>query len=67
MRDALYEKVPFRLNELKHCYGERVHLVGYSRGGTVSLYAARLAPDLIRSLTFVEGGTGIALTARDKF
>ncbi len=28
MRDALYEKVPYRLNELKHCYGEKVHLVG---------------------------------------
>jgi len=38
---------------------EPVHLVGYSRGGTVSLYAARLAPDLIRTLTFVEGGSGM--------
>jgi uracil phosphoribosyltransferase len=28
MRDALYEKVPYRLNELKHCYGPQVHLVG---------------------------------------
>src|SRR5215210_208574 len=28
MRDALYEKVPFRLNELEHRYGSQVHLVG---------------------------------------
>lgn len=28
MRDALYEKVPFRLNELEHKYGKQVHLVG---------------------------------------
>ncbi len=28
MRDALYEKVPFRLNELEHKYGPQVHLVG---------------------------------------
>jgi uracil phosphoribosyltransferase len=28
MRDALYENVPFRLSELKHHYGPRVHLVG---------------------------------------
>ena len=28
MRDALYEKVPFRLNELEHMYGSQVHLVG---------------------------------------
>ncbi len=28
MRDALYEKVPFRLNELEHRYGDQVHLVG---------------------------------------
>ena len=28
MRDSLYENVPFRLNELNHRYGARVHLVG---------------------------------------
>ncbi len=28
MRDALYENVPFHLNELKHFYGPQVHLVG---------------------------------------
>ncbi len=28
MRDALYEKVPYRLTELKHHYGANVHLVG---------------------------------------
>lgn len=28
MRDALYEKVPYRLNELEHHYGPQVHLVG---------------------------------------
>ena len=36
-----------------------VHLIGHSRGGTVSLYAARQAPDLIRTLTFAEGGLGM--------
>ena len=28
MRDAFYEKIPFRLSELPHRYGDRVHLVG---------------------------------------
>jgi len=28
MRDALYENVPFELNELRHRYGADVHLVG---------------------------------------
>jgi uracil phosphoribosyltransferase len=28
MRDALYDKVPFRLSELTHHYGRSVHLVG---------------------------------------
>ena len=28
MRDALYDKVPFKLNELTHHYGPNVHLVG---------------------------------------
>jgi uracil phosphoribosyltransferase len=28
VRDALYEKVPYRLNELEHHYGKQVHLVG---------------------------------------
>ena len=28
MRDSLYENVPFRLSELKHHYGQNVHLVG---------------------------------------
>lgn len=28
MRDALYEKVPYRLSELEHHYGPQVHLVG---------------------------------------
>ncbi len=28
MRDSLYEKIPFRLNELEHRYGPNVHLVG---------------------------------------
>lgn len=35
------------------------HVVGHSRGGTTGLYAARLAPDLFRSLTFAEGGAGM--------
>ncbi|MBX7101330.1 MAG: uracil phosphoribosyltransferase [Myxococcaceae bacterium] len=28
MRDALYDKIPYRLPELKHHYGPNVHLVG---------------------------------------
>lgn len=28
MRDSLYEKVPFRLSEMEHRYGPKVHLVG---------------------------------------
>jgi esterase len=36
-----------------------VHLVGHSRGGTAALYATRLAPSLVRSLTFAEGGGGM--------
>src|SRR4051812_4916735 len=28
MRDALYDKVPFSLSEIKHHYGHNVHLVG---------------------------------------
>lgn len=51
---------------IRQVASERVHLVGYSRGGTVSLYAARLAPDLIRSLTFVEGGTGMQTFAPEE-
>lgn len=38
---------------------EPVHLIGHSRGGTVSLYAARMAPQLIRTLTLAEGGGGM--------
>jgi len=36
-----------------------VHLVGHSRGGTAVLYIAHAAPQLIRSVTFAEGGTGM--------
>src|SRR5689334_1646694 len=28
MRDALYENVPYKLSELTHFYGPKVHLVG---------------------------------------
>ena len=28
MRDSLYENVPYALSELKHFYGDNVHLVG---------------------------------------
>lgn len=51
---------------IRQVASERVHLVGHSRGGTVSLYAARLAPDLIRSLTFAEGGTGMQTFAPEE-
>jgi pimeloyl-ACP methyl ester carboxylesterase len=44
---------------IRQVAAEPAHLVGMSRGGTVSLYAARLAPELIRSLTFAEGGNGM--------
>jgi len=44
---------------IRQVASEPVHLVGMSRGGTVSLYAARLAPELIRSVTFAEGGSGM--------
>jgi pimeloyl-ACP methyl ester carboxylesterase len=37
-----------------------VHLVGHSRGATVALYATRSAPELVRSLTFAEGGSSMA-------
>ncbi|MBI5275604.1 MAG: alpha/beta hydrolase [Burkholderiales bacterium] len=40
-----------------------VHLVGHSRGGTVAIYAARLQPGLVRSLTIAEGGGGMAAFA----
>jgi esterase len=40
-----------------------VHLVGHSRGGTAALYATRLAPALVRSLTFAEGGAGMSAFA----
>lgn len=36
-----------------------VHLVGHSRGASLALYLAR-APHLVRTLTFAEGGVGIA-------
>jgi esterase len=44
---------------IRRVVSEPVHLVGLSRGGTVSLYAARLAPELVRSLTLAEGGSGM--------
>ena len=44
---------------IRQVASEPVHLIGMSRGGTVSLYAARLAPQLVRSLTFAEGGSGM--------
>jgi pimeloyl-ACP methyl ester carboxylesterase len=37
-----------------------VHLVGHSRGGTVALYTTSKIPDMVRTLTFAEGGTGMA-------
>lgn len=36
-----------------------VHLVGHSRGATVALYVAKASPDLVRTLTFAEGGTSM--------
>jgi pimeloyl-ACP methyl ester carboxylesterase len=51
---------------IRQVVSEPVHVVGYSRGGTVSLYAARLAPDLIRTLTFAEGGAGMQTFAPEE-
>jgi len=51
---------------IRQVASQPVHLVGHSRGGTVSLYAARLAPDLIRSLTFAEGGVGMPSFAAEE-
>jgi esterase len=42
------------------------HLVGHSRGGTAALYATRLAPALVRSLTFAEGGAGMVAFAPEE-
>jgi pimeloyl-ACP methyl ester carboxylesterase len=42
-----------------------VHVVGHSRGATVALYTTRMAPHLIRSLTFAEGGAGMPAFSPD--
>jgi pimeloyl-ACP methyl ester carboxylesterase len=42
-----------------------VHLVGHSRGATVALYTTRMAPDLVRTLTFAEGGAGMPAFSAD--
>jgi uracil phosphoribosyltransferase len=46
MRDALYEKIPFKLSELKHHYGPQVHLVGTPY--TLSLLATLCAKETIQ-------------------
>lgn len=46
MRDALYEKIPFRLSEMKHHYGPQVHLVGNPY--TLSLLATLCAKETIQ-------------------
>jgi uracil phosphoribosyltransferase len=46
MRDSLYEKIPFRLYELEHHYGQNVHLVGNPY--TLSLLATLCARDTIQ-------------------
>ena len=46
MRDSLYEKIPFRLSELKHQYGSQVHLVGTPY--TLSLLARLCAKETIQ-------------------
>jgi len=43
-----------------------VHLVGHSRGATVSLYAAKAAPDVVRTLSIAEGGGGMTAFAPDE-
>ena len=51
---------------IRQIASEPVHLIGHSRGATVSLYAARLAPDLIRTLTLAEGGDGMQAFAPEE-
>ncbi len=46
MRDALYEKIHFKLSELKHHYGPQVHLVGTPY--TLSLLATLCAKETIQ-------------------
>ena len=46
MRDSLYEKIPFKLSELKHHYGPQVHLVGTPY--TLSLLATLCAKETIQ-------------------
>jgi uracil phosphoribosyltransferase len=60
MRDALYDKIPFRVSELAHRYGENVHLVGnpfllsllasLCAKGTVQPEVNRLAAQLYQDL-----------------
>jgi uracil phosphoribosyltransferase len=46
MRDALYDKIPFRLSELPHHYGSNVHLVGNPY--TLSLLATLCAKETVQ-------------------
>ncbi|MBK7863234.1 MAG: uracil phosphoribosyltransferase [Archangiaceae bacterium] len=46
MRDSLYEKIPFKLSELKHHYGPKVHLVGTPY--TLSLLTTLCAKETIQ-------------------
>jgi esterase len=42
-----------------------VHLVGHSLGGTIALYATRMAPESVRTLTLAEGGGSMAAFSAD--
>lgn len=46
MRDSLYEKIPYKLSELKHHYGPQVHLTGSPY--TLSLLATLCAKETIQ-------------------
>lgn len=50
---------------IRHLDAGQAHLVGHSRGATVALYAATAAPQLVRSLTFAEGGGGMKAFSPD--
>ncbi|MDM0029012.1 alpha/beta hydrolase [Variovorax sp. J31P216] len=57
---SLNQHVDDLMEFIKQLNAGPVHLVGHSRGGTVALYAASKNPGMVRTLTFAEGGAGMA-------
>ena len=56
---SLNQHVADLVEFIKQLNAGPVHLVGHSRGGTVALYTTSQIPEMIRTLTFAEGGTGM--------